>query len=114
MIRSIGWYHTFLAEVIGTFRKEKNVGSWSYNVYLVAVAELLNLQIFVHEGPSPIIAQIREIRDQLEILCSLPVPESTDLQRLFNEQTDYLLDIIAIKDSSVELMMNLDSEDGAL
>ena len=114
MTRTIGWYHTFLAEVISTFGKKKNLSFWSHEVYLAAVAELLNLQIFIHEGPSPIIEQIREIRMQLETLCGLPVPESTFLQHLHNELTDHILYIIAIKDDSIELMMDLDSEDGAL
>lgn len=114
MMRSIEWYYNFLAESIGALGKTKNLSFWSYQAYLNAVAELLDLQIFIREGPSQIISQIREIRVQLETLCGLPVLESTFMQRLHNELTGHLLYLIATKDSWLELMMDLDSEDGAL
>ena len=114
MIRSIEDYQTFVASAVSSLEKGKTVSLPLYYGYSAAVVELFNVRIFMQYGPTSIIERIHEIRKQLGMLCSLPVSESTFLQRLYNAQIDRLQDRIAVMDEQLEYLMNLDSEDGAL
>jgi hypothetical protein len=79
-------------------------------VITALVKELDDISNIIQHGLTPILDEISSVRDCLDALSKLPLPESAYLQRWYNEQTDSILAELAYLDWHLDTIMAMEAD----